>query len=269
MLLSTLGPVRDDDYARPRGADPAKAVSVPIGFPRQGVSHDELSEEEKERWDELDWGDDDEDPPDSVGAKATNRWLLNADTVNKVLAHLMTHGQRVAGGDRLGKTIVFAQNQRHADFISKHIDANYPTYRGHFARVVTHQTEFAEDLIDKFSIADREPHIAISVDMLDTDIDVPELGNLVFLKVVRSKTKFWQMTERHPALSRPGRPRPEWPLSSATFRGQASRIGAIPNGRCLSRATPLLFRQKKTPDQFYQEVMQPVGCDDLLQGRGL
>ena len=125
-----------------------------------------------------------------------NKWLFNADTVDKVLEHLMTHGLKVAGGDRLGKTIVFAKNQRHADFIADRFNANYPQYRGEFARVVTHDVEYAQDLIDKFSIAERDPHIAISVDMLDTGIDVPEVVNLVFFKLVRSKTKFWQMIGR-------------------------------------------------------------------------
>ena len=131
-----------------------------------------------------------------VGAEAVNKWLFNADTVDKVLEHLMTHGLRVAGGDRLGKTIIFAKNQRHADFIAERFDANYPQYRGEFARVITHDVEYAQDLIDKFSIAERDPHIAISVDMLDTGIDVPEVVNLVFFKLVRSKTKFWQMIGR-------------------------------------------------------------------------
>ena len=103
---------------------------------------------------------------------------------------------KVAGGDRLGKTIIFAKNQRHADFIADRFNINYPHYRGEFARVITNKTEYAQDLIDKFSIAERDPHIAISVDMLDTGIDVPEVVNLVFFKVIRSKTKFWQMLGR-------------------------------------------------------------------------
>src|SRR5206468_2609908 len=75
-------------------------------------------------------------------------------------------------------------------------DANYPHLRGEFARVVTFKTEYAQSLIDAFSQKDKAPHIAISVDMLDTGIDVPEVVNLVFFKMVRSKTKFWQMVGR-------------------------------------------------------------------------
>jgi len=175
---------------------PPRAVSVPLKFQREGIRYDDLSDEEKAAWDELDWDEDGDPPPDAVGAEAINKWLFNTDTVDKVLAHLMTRGQRVAGGDRLGKTIVFAKSQDHADFIAKRFNVNYPHYRGEFARVVTNRTEFAQDLIDKFSIPDRDPQIVISVDMLDTGIDVPEVLNLVFFKIVRSKTKFWQMLGR-------------------------------------------------------------------------
>lgn len=180
-----------DDYLVP-----PKAVSVPLKFQREGIRYDDLSEEEKDEWDSLEWDEDGEPPPDSVSAADLNRWLFNADTVDKVLEHLMTRGQKVAGGDRLGKTIVFAANQRHAEFIAERFNANYPHYKGAFAQVITNQTEFAEDLIDKFSTPERDPHIAISVDMLDTGIDVPEVVNLVFFKLVRSKTKFWQMIGR-------------------------------------------------------------------------
>jgi type I restriction enzyme R subunit len=102
----------------------------------------------------------------------------------------------VAGGDRLGKTIVFAKNRQHAAFIAERFDANYPHLKGEFARVVTFETEYVQTLIDAFSNKARAPHIAISVDMLDTGIDVPEVVNLVFFKLVRSKTKFWQMLGR-------------------------------------------------------------------------
>ena len=108
----------------------------------------------------------------------------------------MTKGHKVAGGDRLGKTIVFAKNQDHAEFIEQRFNVPYPEYGGHFARVITHRTTYAQSLIDDFSIKEKAPHIAISVDMLDTGIDVPEVVNLVFFKMVRSKTKFWQMIGR-------------------------------------------------------------------------
>lgn len=174
---------------------PPVAISVPLKFQREGIKYDDLSDEEKEAWDALEWSDDGT-KPDEVNAEAVNKWLFNQDTVDKVLATLMTKGQAVAGGDRLGKTIIFAKNNDHADFIAARFDANYPHYKGHFARVVTYKTEYAQSLIDDFSNKEKMPHIAISVDMLDTGIDVPEVVNLVFFKIVRSKTKFWQMVGR-------------------------------------------------------------------------
>lgn len=174
---------------------PPKAVSVPLRFQREGINYNDLSEEEKEQWDALEW-DEDSPVPQRVEPEAVNKWLFNKDTVDKVLAHLMTRGLTVAGGDRLGKTILFAKNQPHADFIAERFNANYPHYKGEFARVITFQTEYAQSLIDNFSQKDKAPHLALSVDMLDTGIDIPEVVNLVFFKLVRSKTKFWQMVGR-------------------------------------------------------------------------
>lgn len=173
---------------------PPRAVTVPLRFQREGISYDGLSDEEKEQWDELEW--DDDGPPDAIDSNAVNTWLFNKDTVDKVLETLMIHGRKVAGGDRLGKTIIFAKNQRHANFVAERFNANYPEYNGTFARVVTHATEYAQSLIDDFSTADKDPQIAISVDMLDTGVDVPEVVNLVLFKVVRSPSKFWQMLGR-------------------------------------------------------------------------
>ncbi len=184
-----------DDAVKDGFLVPAKAVSVPLKFQREGISYAELSEEEKEEWDALEWNEDGV-TPDRVEAEAVNKWLFNKDTVDKVLEHLMTRGQTVAGGDRLGKTIVFAKNQAHAEFIAERFDANYPHYKGSFARVIHHGVPYAQTLIEDFSNPARPPHIAISVDMLDTGIDIPEVVNLVFIKLVRSKTKFWQMVGR-------------------------------------------------------------------------
>ena len=174
---------------------PPVPISLQMQFPREGIVYDDLSDEEKEEWDEIEW-DEDGSVPDRVTAEAVNRWLFNADTVDKVLEHLMTQGHKVAGGDRPGKTILFAKNHDHAEFIARRFDANYPHYAGHFARVIDFKVEYAQSLIDSFSVLDKAPHLAISVDMLDTGIDVPEVVNLVFFKLVRSRTKFWQMVGR-------------------------------------------------------------------------
>ncbi|MGY6643796.1 MAG: type I restriction endonuclease subunit R [Salinarimonas sp.] len=173
---------------------PPMAISVPLKIVRSGLRYDELSDEEKEQWDMLEWGED--DVPDTVEAAEVNKRLFNEDTVDRVIAHLMENGVKVEGGDRLGKTIIFAKNQAHADYIEERFNANYPELKGQFARTVTYKSDYAQTLIDDFSLKDKEPHIAISVDMLDTGIDVPEIVNLVFFKPVRSKTKFWQMIGR-------------------------------------------------------------------------
>lgn len=179
---------------------PAKAISVPLKFQREGIRYDDLPEDERDQWDAVEW-DDDGTAPDRVEAEAVNKWLFNVDTVDKVLAHVMTRGLYVAGGDRLGKTIVFAKNQAHAQFIEKRFNHSHPHLNGEFARVITSDVTQAQSLIDSFSNPERMPHIAISVDMLDTGIDVPEVVNLVFFKLVRSRTKFWQMVGRGTRLA--------------------------------------------------------------------
>lgn len=189
-----------DDAIKDGFLVPPQGVSVELKFVREGIKYDELSDDEKDEWDELDWGEDDEGSPlapKAVEPAELNKWLFNKDTVDRVLEYLMTEGVKVAGGDRLGKTIIFAKNQKHAEFIKERFDANYPSLdAGNFTRVITHQVKYGQSLIDDFSNKTKAPHIATSVDMLDTGIDVPEVVNLVFFKMVRSKTKFWQMLGR-------------------------------------------------------------------------
>ncbi len=177
---------------------PAQTVSVPLKLPTTGIVYDDLSEEEKEQFDLTDWKERADDVLNErrVDAPAINQWLFNADTVDKALQFLMERGQKVEGGDVLGKTIIFAKNHLHAMFIAERFNAHYPQYAGKFARVIDFQVDYAQSIIDDFSTASKFPQIAISVDMLDTGIDVPEVVNLVFFKQVRSKTKFWQMVGR-------------------------------------------------------------------------
>jgi type I restriction enzyme, R subunit len=122
---------------------PPRAVSVPVKFIRQGLRYDDLSEDEKEQWDAIEW-DEDGNVPSRVDPPAINTWLFNADTVDKVLEHLMTHGLKVAVGDRLGKTIIFAKNHEHAQFIGQRFDANYPHLKGSFTRVIDNQEPYAD-----------------------------------------------------------------------------------------------------------------------------
>ena len=175
--------------------NPPKVQQVDLRFPREGIDYDSLSDEEKEQWEETDWGENGQ--PDRVNAGAINNWLFNKDTADKVLKHLMENGNKVEGGDRLAKTILFARNHDHAVFIEERFNHHYPHLRGTFARVIDNYAKYAHSLLeDEFSVKDKEPHIAISVDMLDTGVDVPEVANLVFFKPVYSKIKFWQMIGR-------------------------------------------------------------------------
>ncbi|NTS42741.1 DEAD/DEAH box helicase family protein [Flavisolibacter sp. BT320] len=175
---------------------PPKTTAVPTKFQRQGIKYDELSPEEQRKYEE-----EFADPltgefPDEINSTALNSWLFNTDTVDKVLGVLMRDGIKVAGGDRLGKTIVFARSHKHAKFIEERFNKQYPQYKGDFCKVIDNYEEYAYDLLKNFSEKDKGPHIAVSVDMLDTGIDVPEVVNLVFFKPVRSRAKFWQMIGR-------------------------------------------------------------------------
>ncbi|WP_179993646.1 DEAD/DEAH box helicase family protein [Acinetobacter sp. YH1901136] len=219
---------------------PPKAYSVPLKFMREGVKFNELSEQEKEHWNELDWGGD--DAPEEVNASKINKELFNTGTVDKMLQHLMENGIKVEGGDMLGKTIIFAVNQNHANFIAERFDKNYPQYDGKFARVITHSTKYAQSLIDSFSKKElADPQIAISVDMLDTGIDVPEVVNLVFFKAVRSKVKFMQMIGRGTRLCKdlfaPGMDKKEFYIFD--YCSNFEYFNENPDGAPVSTAEPL------------------------------
>ena len=167
---------------------------VTTKFLEEGIVYDDLSPEDQERYEED--FDEDGDVPDFIPAGALNEFVFNETTVDTVLQDLMERGIHVAGGDRLGKTIIFAQNKRHAEFIVQRFNTLYPQYHGTFAQRVVCDDSYAQTVIDDFKIPDKAPHIAVSVDMMDTGIDVPQCVNLVFFKKVRSKAKFWQMIGR-------------------------------------------------------------------------
>jgi len=183
----------DDEYLVP-----PRAISVPLKFQREGIKYKDLPAEEQEEYELQEEFYDKEtgELKEEIGSAALNKWLFNVDTVNKVLMHLMENGIKVEGGDKLGKTIIFAKNTKHADFIVEQFDKNYPAMAGKFCRKVDYSVKYAQSLIDDFSVKNQNPYIVASVDMLDTGIDVPEVVNLVFFKMVRSKTKFWQMIGR-------------------------------------------------------------------------
>ncbi len=167
---------------------------VKTKFLEEGITYDDLSDEDKERY-EDDFIEDGM-MPDFIPSAQLNKFVFNETTVDTVLQDLMERGIKVAGGDRIGKTIIFAQNKRHAEFILERFNKLYPKYKGTFAQRIICDDTYAQTIIDDFKVPDREPHIAVSVDMMDTGIDVPQCVNLVFFKKVRSKAKFWQMIGR-------------------------------------------------------------------------
>ncbi len=172
---------------------------VQTKFLEEGITYDDLSEEDKRRY-EDDFAEDGS-VPDFIPSTELNRFVFNETTVDMVLQDLMEHGIRSGGGDLIGKTIVFAQNKKHAEFILERFDKLYPKYKGTFAQRIICDDAYAQTIIDDFKQPEKEPRIAVSVDMMDTGIDVPECVNLVFFKKVRSKTKFWQMIGRGTRLA--------------------------------------------------------------------
>ncbi|MBP3651506.1 MAG: DEAD/DEAH box helicase family protein [Clostridia bacterium] len=165
-----------------------------LKFIEQGIVYDELSEAEKEEYEQT-FTDENGELPDAIASSALNEWIFNKDTIREVLHVLMTNGLRIDYGQKLGKSIIFAKNHQHAEKILEIFNQEYPHLPG-YAKVIDNYLKYAQSAIDEFSEAKKLPQIAISVDMLDTGIDVPEVLNLVFFKKVMSKAKFWQMIGR-------------------------------------------------------------------------
>ena len=170
------------------------SVETTLKFIQQGIVYDELSEEDKQAYEDT-FEDENGELPESIASSALNEWIFNKDTIREVLRVLMEHGLRIDYGNRIGKTIIFAKNHTHAEKILEVFGAEYPHLAG-WAKVIDNHMTYAQSAIDEFSDPKKLPQIAISVDMLDTGIDVPEVLNLVFFKKVMSKAKFWQMIGR-------------------------------------------------------------------------
>ncbi len=166
-----------------------------LKLPKTGIKYNDLPEDEKEEYEKT-FTDENGEMPEHIDGKAINEWLFNKDTIRKVLNLLMTYGLKVDYGNKIGKTIIFAKSHIHAEEILKVWNYEFPEYPQHYVRVIDNYTNYSQSLIDDFSDANKLPQIAISVDMLDTGIDVPEILNLVFFKPVYSKSKFWQMIGR-------------------------------------------------------------------------
>lgn len=174
------------------------AFEIDLGIVSRGINYADLSNDEKEEFEEKfedEFDEELEDDEKSIDAKEINKRILNKETNEKVLEYLSSNGLKTEDGNKIGKTIIFAKNQKHADFIKQVFDLKYPSI-SECAQIIHSEIAHVDSLLDDFKNPSKNPQIAISVDMLDTGIDVPEILNLVFFKPVKSKTKFWQMIGR-------------------------------------------------------------------------
>ena len=175
---------------------------------KEGIKYSNLSEQEKEQLEKV-WEYEqavkaiEGDPQHrDIESREIFNYIFNIDTIDRVLQDLMENGLKVQSGERIGKSIIFAYNHRHAEMIVERFYYLYPEYSSDFCALIDNYVTYSKDLIDKFEIRDGNPQIAVSVDMLDTGIDVPDVLNLVFFKVVKSKIKFMQMIGRGTRLSK-------------------------------------------------------------------
>lgn len=194
-LFQCESDVPDFDYSMEQGftddvLKPYRVVTRTSHVLSRGITYRECSDEERKQ---LDTAFDDE-PPDRIESSRIFNTVYNQDTVDKVIDEVMERGLKVDGGETIGKTIVFAYNHRHADLIVKRIKERYP-HDDDWCQLVDNYVNYADTLVEKFK-HDPKFRIAVSVDMLDTGIDVPEILNLVFFKPVRSRIKFIQMIGR-------------------------------------------------------------------------
>ncbi|RHU23471.1 restriction endonuclease subunit R, partial [Firmicutes bacterium TM09-10] len=170
------------------------SVETKMKFDEGGIVYDELPEDEKEEYEKI-FEEEDGTLPEAIDSSKLNKWIFNVDTIRQVLDVVMTNGLKIDYGQKIGKTIIFAKNHKHAEQILAVFQKEYP-YLKDYAKVIDNHITYAQSVIDEFSDPRKLPQIAIAVDMLDTGIDVPEVVNLVFFKKVMSKAKFWQMIGR-------------------------------------------------------------------------
>src|SRR5690606_14363116 len=171
---------------------PFRVRSFSSQFREQGIRYTQMSPEQREQLEDQDPAAEQVD----YDAEKLDKYVFNRDTTRFIWRSLMEEGIRESTGSHVGKTIVFARNHLHAVHLADVFTEMYPQYGSAFCRVIDNQEPKAEQLIDDFKNPDNELTIAISVDMLDTGIDVPEVVNLVFAKPVKSYVKFWQMIGR-------------------------------------------------------------------------
>jgi type I restriction enzyme R subunit len=176
---------------------------------KEGIKYSALSETERQQMEEIyeyektrKALDPDDEYHRDIDSQEIFSYIFNLDTIDQVLQRLMEEGLKVQSGERIGKSIIFAYNHRHAEMIVERFHALYPECGPSFCALIDNYVTYSKDLIEHFEIRDNDPQIAVSVDMLDTGIDVPDVLNLVFFKVVKSKIKFMQMIGRGTRLSK-------------------------------------------------------------------
>ncbi|MDM1349912.1 DEAD/DEAH box helicase family protein [Myroides marinus] len=175
---------------------PPVAFKVKTKFLEEGIVYSELSEEDKRKYEEEFADPETGEVPEEIESEALNKWLYNRDTVLKILMELMQKGLRVEGGEKIGKTIIFTKSRKHSLFIKQIFEEEFPELGGSYMALIDYQEKYKDQVLEDFKNPLKMPQIAVSVDMLDTGIDVPEILNLVFIKPVRSYAKFWQMIGR-------------------------------------------------------------------------
>ena len=169
---------------------------------RRGIRYDDLTEEEKASFEDT-FADDDSIDFTGTEIEGTKlgKSIINLGTIDAMLNDLMKNGLKVDGGDTLGKTIIFAASHIQAEKIVERFQKIYPKLGMDFCKLIDSHVEGNLTLIEQFEVRGGMPQIAVSVDMMDTGIDVPDVVNLVFFKQVRSKIKFLQMIGRGTRLS--------------------------------------------------------------------
>ncbi|KDE40742.1 Type I restriction-modification system, restriction subunit R [Nitrincola lacisaponensis] len=191
---------------------PFRVKDLTTDFLRDGIHYNDLTDAQKRQLEE-DLGEE-EAKITTIAGKDIGRKIFSEDTDRIILENLINNGIKDETGSLVGKTIVFAQRQDHAEHLEKLFCDLYPQYGTKVCKVIHNGIPHVESLIKEFKKADNEFRIAISVDMLDTGIDVPEVVNLVFAKPVKSWVKFWQMigrgTRLRPNLFGPGKHKTEF-----------------------------------------------------------
>jgi type I restriction enzyme R subunit len=188
-----------DEAVENKHLTPYKSIELPTKFLTEGIKYADLSKEEQEEFEEEILDGEEASGNEWISSSELNSWLFNKPTAIKTLRYVLEHGIKKRGGDELGKTIIFAKNKKHAQFLKDtFMELDKEQFGNDYVKVITHSEPKAKEFIRRFCDEEKErlPQIAISIDMMDTGIDAPSCVNLIFYKPVKSYSKFWQMIGR-------------------------------------------------------------------------